>query len=162
MRFRPNDETISPSLLDRLTDLDPDRASDAAGGEWEAVRDLKAAICRDLAALLNTRRKETVVDAAFEQASNSVLTYGIPDFTSYTLTNGVEQELVRRSIERAIRQFEPRLASVVVNIDDTSAGKLALQFQVDAVMKRPRGEPVQFDVSLHRDSRRIAVSGADR
>ena len=54
---------------------------------WEEMRQFKAALCRDLAALLNTRRAEQDFDPAFEQATNSLLTFGVADFTSFNLKN---------------------------------------------------------------------------
>lgn len=160
--MRSPQETLSRSLLDRLTDLEPDKQTEPATTEWEDLRDLKASLCRDVAALLNTRRKEEVVPAGYEDANNSVLTYGIADFTSYNLTNSIEQELVRRSIERAIRQFEPRLTRVTVNVEEPNSSKPTLRFQMEAVLKDAEGEEVAFDVSLHRDSRRVTVAGAER
>ncbi len=73
------------------------------------MRRLKDSLRRDLTALLNTRRAEQDFDPSFEQATNSLLTFGVIDFTSYNLNSSVDQERVRQSIERAIRQFEPRL-----------------------------------------------------
>ena len=162
MARRRTERSIKPSLLDRLTDLEPDRLSDPAPATWQEMRDLKAGLCRDLAALLNTRRKEQVLDPAYESCVNSVLTYGMSDFTSYNLTNGVEQELVRRSMERAIRQFEPRLTRVTVSMEEPNSTRPTLQFQIDAVLRIDTTENVAFDLRLHRDSRRITVSGSDR
>jgi type VI secretion system protein ImpF len=153
------DAGVSLSVLDRLTDLNPGATKDPRVSSWEVVREFKAALCRDLAALLNTRRAEEDLDPAYEQCIDSVLTFGIVDFTSYNLKNAIEQERVRRSIERAIRQFEPRLARVTVIMDEPDPLQPALRFQIEAVL-RIDSEPVLFDVSLHRDSRRIAVSGA--
>jgi type VI secretion system protein ImpF len=158
---RPRNNTITPSLLDRLTDLDPENDSEPGATEWAAMRDYKAALARDLAALLNTRRKEIALHADYAEAGNSVLTFGIPDYTSYTLTNGVDQELVRRSIERAIRQFEPRLSRVAVAVQQPDPAMPTLVFQIDAILNIDE-EPVAFDVRLHRDSRRMSVAGADR
>src|SRR3982074_3286660 len=111
-------EGITLSLLDRLTDLEPASRADARSSPWEEVREYKASLCRDLAAILNTRRSEEVIDPKYEQAFNSVLTFGVADFTSFNLKNSIEQEAVRRSIERAIRQFEPRLARVTVTLEE--------------------------------------------
>ena len=162
MRAQPTPGSIALSILDRLTDLDPDSTVERRPHAWEEMRDLKASLCRDLAALLNTRREEQPFDPAYEEATNSVLTYGVTDFTSYTLTNGIEQELVRLSIERAIRQFEPRLTRVNVSLEEPSAVKPVLRFQIEAVLRADARESVAFDVTLHRDSRRMSVSGADR
>jgi type VI secretion system protein ImpF len=130
---------------------------------WEQSREYKLSLCRDLAALLNTRRAEQDFDPAYTEATNSVLSFGIADFTSYNLKSGVEQDEVRRSIERAIRQFEPRLARVSVSMEEPDPVRPVLQFQIDALLRLgPSDEPVMFDVALYRESRRIAVSGGNR
>jgi type VI secretion system protein ImpF len=149
------------SILDRLTDLQPDSKKEAPSNPWEKTRQLKASLCRDLAALLNTRRAEEDFNSSFAEATNSLLTFGVADFTSYNLKNGIEQERVRRSIERAIRQFEPRLTGVTVSMDEPDAVKPSLHFQISAVLRTELvGEAILLDLTLHRDSRRIAVSGA--
>jgi type VI secretion system protein ImpF len=117
-------------------------------------------LCRDLSALFNTRRAESDFDPAYEEATNSLLGFGIADFTSYNLTNAVEQERVRRSIERAIRQFEPRLTRVDVSIEQPDPLRPLLQFQINAFLRAGSDtEPVVFDITLQRESRRMLVSG---
>jgi type VI secretion system protein ImpF len=151
---------VTLSLLDRLLDLQPDSSVETPLSQWEQLREFKASVCRDLSALLNTRRAEQDFDPAYEEATNSLLSFGIVDFTSYNLKNGVEQEQVRRSIERAIRQFEPRLARVSVLIQEPDPLRPVLEFQIEALLRvEPAAESVVFDVSLHRESRRVAVSG---
>jgi type VI secretion system protein ImpF len=150
------------SLLDRLTDLEPNLKKEAAAGSWEELRAFKASLCRDLAVLLNTRRATEDFDPSYVEATKSLLTFGIADFTSYNLKNLPEQELVRRSVERAIREFEPRLARVTVSLEKSDSLRPVLQFQISAVLRAELGgDAVMFDATLHRDSRRIAVSGAD-
>ena len=162
MRPDEQDTAVRLSLLDRLTDSEPDSTREAQVSSWEEMRQFKNAVCRDLAALLNTRRAQEDFDPIYEQATASLLTFGIIDFTSYNLKNDVEQELVRRSIERSIRQFEPRLTRVTVIMDELDSLRSVLHFQVKAVLRTERNsEAVLFDVSLHRESRRIAVTGAN-
>jgi type VI secretion system protein ImpF len=151
---------VGVSLLDRLIDLAPDSKREVPSNPWEEMREFKASLCRDLTALLNTRRAEEDFPADYEEATNSLLSFGVADFTSYNLKNSLEQERVRRSIERAIREFEPRLARVTVSIDEPDPLKPVLQFQIAALMRiEPAAEPVVFDVSLQRESRRVAVTG---
>src|SRR5207237_9192591 len=95
-----NNSGATLSLLHRLTQ------KQATVSSWAEV---KASLCEDLAALLNTRRAESDFDSSYEQATNSLLTFGVADFTPYHLRNGVEQERVRHSLARAIRLLEPRL-----------------------------------------------------
>lgn len=135
---------MQPSFLDRLTESDTDGSFD-----------------RDLTALLNTRRQERAMDPAFEQASNSVLTFGVEDFTSYNLNSGVDQEYVRRSIERAIRQFEPRLTRAVVSLRQPEPFHPLLSLHVEAELQTGDGaEPVAMEGMLDRASRRIAIRRA--
>ena len=148
------------SLLDRLIDLEPDSKEEARSSYWEEMRQLKAALCRDLAALLNTRRAEEDFPPGYEEATNSLLSFGVTDFTSYNLKGPIDQERVRLSIERAIRQFEPRLARVTVSMEEPESLRPVLQFQIAATLRiEPAAEPVVFDVTLQRDSRRVSVSG---
>jgi type VI secretion system protein ImpF len=150
------------SLVDRLIDLEPESKSEAPLSSWEEVRRFKASLCRDLSALLNTRRAEQDFDPAYEEASSSLLNFGITDFTSYNLKNGIEQDQVRRSIERSIRLFEPRLSRVSVSIDEPDPLRPVLQFHIEAMLRVGlASEPVVFGVSLHRESRRVAVSGGN-
>ena len=151
---------MTMSLLDRLLDFQPESHQEVPVSSWEQLREFKTSLCRDLSALLNTRRAERDFDPAYEEATNSLLSFGIADFTSYNLKSGIEQEQVRRSIERAIRHFEPRLARVAVSIEEPDPLRPVLQFQIDALLRiGPEAEAVVFDVSLHRESRRMAVSG---
>lgn len=155
-----NQVGVAASLVDRLIDLDPDVKQEAHATPWDEMRAFRAAVCRDLTALLNTRRAEEDFPERYEEAGKSLLNFGIADFTSYDLKSGVEQERVRRSIESAVRQFEPRLARVTVTIDEPDPLRPVLQFQISAMLRtEPAAEAVVFDVSLQRDSRRIAVSG---
>src|SRR5688572_8600276 len=93
------------SILDRLT-------------QKEGPLDSWQGLCRDLAALLNTRRADNDFDSSYEMATHSLLSFGVADFTSYNLKNEVDQEHVRSSIELAIRQFEPRLSRVIVSMEE--------------------------------------------
>ena len=146
-------------LLDRLTDDDPENTRDPAVSVWQQQRELEDALARDIGALLNTRRKDEPFDPALEHVLNSVLMYGIPDFTAYNLTNGAEQELVRRSIERALRLFEPRMTRVSVTLDEPDPLRPILRYRVDFVL-RVGGElePGTCEIALQRDTRRMAVT----
>jgi type VI secretion system protein ImpF len=151
---------VTFSLLDRLIDLQPEAQKEVPSISWEQMREFKAALCRDLTALLNTRRAEEDFAPVYVEATNSLLTFGITDFTAYNLKSDTDQEQVRRSIERAIRQFEPRLTQVEVSVEKPDPLRPVLQFQIAALMRiEPAAEPVVFDATLQRESRRIAVSG---
>jgi type VI secretion system protein ImpF len=151
------------SLLDRLTDLEPNSSKEAQMSSWEELRVFKASLCRDLGVLLNSRRAAEDFDPEFTEATNSLLSFGVADFTSFNLKNLPEQERVRRSIERAIRAFEPRLSRVTVSLEPPDPLKPLLRFQISALLVTGApGEDILFDATLRRDSRRFAVSGANQ
>ncbi len=135
---------MGPSLLDRLTDSDA-----------------KSSLRRDLMALLNTRRQEQGVDLNFKQAADSVLTFGVVDFTSYNLNSSIDQERVRCSVERAIRQFEPRLTRVAVSVEQPEPLHPTLSLHIEAELQgEAKTSTINIDASLERASRRIVVQGA--
>lgn len=144
------------SILDRLADPSPEPNPQSL----EYKRRLEASICRDLTALLNTRRSEPEEDPPFDEAANSLLTFGVVDFTSFNLTSEIDQERVRYSIERAIRRFEPRLSSVTVSLEQAQASNLILHLQIQAILRNEsRREPIVLGMTLHRAARRIAITG---
>jgi type VI secretion system protein ImpF len=156
---------IRLSLLDRLTDRDPGSSGDPAPGRQQDLRELKASLWRDLNALLNCKRRQEEVPAIFTECGNSLLTWGIPDFTAWGLKNPTDQSRLRRAIETAIRKFEPRLTSVAVSFDVLQGDARQdldprLRFRVDAVLKvEPQPEPIRFETILQADTGHIFVVG---
>jgi type VI secretion system protein ImpF len=145
------------SLLERL--IDPE-AAQCQPNSPQYERKLKAAIRRDLTALLNVRRSEADVDPKYAHAADSLLNFGVIDFTALNLTSSVDQEQVRYSVERAIRHFEPRLSHVSVFLEEPNSSAPLVRFTVEATMSiGNRREEVVFPVALHRDSRRVSVPG---
>lgn len=150
---------LTPTLLDRLTDLHPGTQREVPLNDWEHARALQEALQRDLAAILNTRRAPEDFDRTYEECTNSLLNFGIVDFTSHNLKKGIEQEQLRKSIEQAIRRFEPRLERVTVTLLESNENRPVLRFQVSGTLRTAHDEPVVFEATLHRDSRRFGVSG---
>jgi type VI secretion system protein ImpF len=150
---------LPPSLLDRLIDLEPESPDEMTAGPSELTRDFRAGLCRDLTALLNTKRAAEVVERGYAEAANSLLTFGIPDFTGYNLLKTPDQNLLCRSIERAIRQFEPRFERVEVSIEESGSRRPIVRLEITAVLRTAAGQTAVFNTTVHRDSRRIGVSG---
>jgi type VI secretion system protein ImpF len=160
MTPRDHDSALTPSLMDRLTDLEPDHRAETPRRPWDIRNEMRAALCRDLADLLNVRRADEAVNPLYQEAAASMLSFGVADFTSYNLKNGIEQEMVRRSIENAIRNFEPRISGVSVMLEPPDPLQPVLRFQITALLRvDPESGPVVFDAALQRDSRRLAISG---
>ena len=125
------------------------------------IRELKKSISRDLEALLNTRRE--FLDGPppeYKEDNNSLLMFGLPDFTSYSLLNPEHRKLIRRSVEEALTKFEPRLKSVQVSLESPRKFDAALHFRIDALLRLdPAPEPVTFDAALQLGTSSYSVRG---
>ena len=158
--MQPFEARVTPSLLDRLTDHAPSTRVENPLSRSQALRALKASLWRDLSALLNTKRREEEVPEEFTEANRSLLTYGLPDFSSYSLKSPSDQIRLRRALESAIRRFEPRLEKVTVTVEAPLETDPALRFRVDAMLRiEPAPEPVSFETLLQPESGRFVVMG---
>ena len=141
---------IVPSLLDRLIDDNPDIALESPGQRFQDVSAFRATVARDLETLLNTRR-ELLYDlgAEFGEVNRSLLVYGLPDFTAFNLLDVGDLTRLRRAIESAIANFEPRLQRVRVAMEPPNQNDRAVHFRIDALLRvDPAPEPVTFDTIL--------------
>jgi type VI secretion system protein ImpF len=130
----PPRDRLQPALLDRLTDLKPDASVEGSEQRVMSKKDLRDAVLRDLGWLFNAvqpalqqgyeqaefgdeqpfeedpfapaRRHEWL--AAYPQARQSVLTYGLPPISG-KLASKIDIQQVERSLRDAILRFEPRL-----------------------------------------------------
>jgi type VI secretion system protein ImpF len=153
-----NDIRITTSVLDRLIDTEPDVNSEAPASRQKSLRDLKAAVKRDLEWLLNSRQVVGGIPEELKETSRSLAAFGLPDFTGVSLKNVQEQAFVRRTIERAIGLFEPRLEDVMVILMQSSSGEQVMRFRIDARLKvDPAPEPVTFDTLLQLDNGQYVV-----
>jgi type VI secretion system protein ImpF len=153
-----NDIRITTSVLDRLIDTEPDVKSEAPASRQKSLRDLKAAVKRDLEWLLNSRQVVGGIPDELKETSHSLAAFGLPDFTGVSLKNVAEQAFVRRTIERAISLFEPRLEDVMVMLIPGSTGEQVMRFRIDARLKvDPAPEPVTFDTLLQLDNGQYVV-----
>ncbi len=142
MRRVDQEPEILPSILDRLVD----------GKAAQTLEELKRSVARDLEALLNTCHglQREVVDAIPRSAAirHSLLTYGLPDFTSFNRNNKNDWRVLCREIEEAVRIFEPRLDGISVTLETPQAEKLTLRFAIKAsLLIEPLPENVVFNAA---------------
>lgn len=153
------DPTVIASLLDRLTDEHPDLTGETVPLRLHDVDQLRTSVARDLEALLNTRQ-EYLDDLPehYAEVERSLLLYGLPDFTSYSLKSQGDRQSVLQAVEEAIMGFEPRLRDVRVQlIPEEGIGK-TMHFRVDGMLKvEPAPEPVTFDTVLHLSTQEYEV-----
>jgi type VI secretion system protein ImpF len=159
---RREDELL-PSLLDRLIDDEPEAGQESPGDRVHDLRDLKDRVARDLENMLNTRR-EALDDLPeeFVETNESLLVYGLPDFSSFNLLSPDDRNRLCRAIERAIVTFEPRLQRPGVKMETPNQNERVLRFRVEALLRiEPAPEPVVFDTILQLGTQQYLVRGQD-
>jgi type VI secretion system protein ImpF len=150
---------INLSVLDRLVDFEPEAKSEPPASRSKALRQVKQALRRDLEWLLNTRRAFEVPDE-LPLLADSLLAYGLPDFSNVTVKDAADQSTLTLALETALRRFEPRLEDVVVSVANASALERAFRFKIEARLRiDPVPEPISFDTTLQLGSGNFAVKG---
>src|SRR4051794_5602740 len=112
-----SDLPLLPSILDRLIDDEPDVSTEPAWRRAQTVREFEQAVLRDMEALLNTRAARRPSNSGLSEVSQSVLTYGMPDFSSAGAGSDDDQQKLCRAVEVAIGRFEPRIRNVNVRVN---------------------------------------------
>lgn len=147
--MRENEIRITPSILDRLLDFEPRLSTEAPKSHSRSLHELKQSVRRDLEWLLNTRHLPDEIPESLTEINNSLAIYGLPDFTGLSSKNMDDQKNLVRSIETAIRVFEPRFMNVKVLLLKTDEVERGVKFQIQATLRiEPTPEPVVFDTIL--------------
>jgi type VI secretion system protein ImpF len=150
---------INLSVLDRLVDFEPEAKNEAPVSRSKALRQVKQALRRDLEWLLNTRLAFEMPDD-LPLLADSLLAYGLPDFSNVTVKDAADQSTLTLALETALRRFEPRLEDVVVSVANASALERAFRFKIEARLRiDPVPEPISFDTTLQLGSGNFAVKG---
>jgi type VI secretion system protein ImpF len=130
-------ERLQPSLLDRLTDDEPDAKVEPRERRVLSLRMLREGVLRDLAWLFNTSSLLSAVEAPkLPHVANSVINYGLPGLSGNSISN-LNVERLERAIRQAIWDFEPRLIRSTVNVralSGTEADHNKLTFEIEADM----------------------------
>ncbi len=127
---RPPKEMM-PSFLDRLIDAGTEASFINFGYSMEQIID---SVRTDMEELLNTRQSQGLQDKSFPEVRNSIVTYGLPDFSSIPNLWGVASDSLGKLIEEQIAKFEPRLRNVrAILVDDSSgSSNRRVQFHIEA------------------------------
>ena len=156
--MRDNEIRITPSIIDRLLDFEPKVSTEAAKSRSQGLRELKKSVRRDLEWLLNTRHTADKVPEDLEQVNKSIAVYGLPDFTGLSSKNSDDRKNLIRSIETALRIFEPRFMNLKVVLEDLDSLERGVRFRIQATLRiEPTPEPVVFDTVLQMGSGEFKV-----
>ena len=110
-------ERLQPALLDRLTDNEPDSRVEAREARVLTKNQLRAAVLRDLASLMNAIRLGASEDlSAYPEVERSVLNYGMPAFAGETAST-LDVNDLESGIRTAILRFEPRILAHTLQVE---------------------------------------------
>jgi type VI secretion system protein ImpF len=112
----PRSDRLQPALLDRLTDDEPDKRTEAPEAATMSRTRLRQAVLRDLAWLLNATNIESEVDlSSYPAVRNSVANFGVEALSGRRVADVDWQEL-ELAIKEAIVAFEPRVLPSTVDV----------------------------------------------
>jgi type VI secretion system protein ImpF len=128
-------ERLQPSLLDRLTDDEPDVPQESRDKRVLSMRRLRESVLRDLGWLLNASRLDTLQDLGDHPfVARSVLNYGIPDIAGLT-ASGLDIAGLARAVREAILDYEPRILRHTLKVTARTAPEQmshnALSFDIE-------------------------------
>lgn len=160
-------ERLQPSLLDRLTDHEPDKTVEARERRVLSERGLREGVLRDLAWLLNTTNLESTGELPrLPHLAGSVLNYGLPAISGVSLANMARADL-ERAIRQAIWDFEPRLIRSSVSVRAMAAqgaiSKIVFEIEAD-LWAQPYPERLYLKTELDLDLGQLSLvdTGAAR
>lgn len=128
-------------------------------GRQVSLADMRNEVSRDLENLLNTRSEGArLIPDTFKECRASSLTYGILDFSAYSLLSPNDRDRIRRSLEQAISLHESRLTRVRIVLEQQRDLDRALRFRIDAILDLgDDNEKVQFDAVLQLNTQTYLV-----
>jgi type VI secretion system protein ImpF len=150
MPYETRNRGLLPSVLDRLIDAQSEAPQAQESTHLHNLQQVKQAVTRDLEALLNTRREYMKdLPPEFVETRQSLVHYGLPDFSALSLQSNQDRNRIRRVLEQTIALFEPRLERVRVALELPREHEQTLRFRIDAMLRvEPAPEPVTFDARL--------------
>ncbi len=93
---------------------------------------VEQSVLAELNRLVSTRSKLTFDE--FVKNDLTVLDYGLPDFTGYSVQNDDHRIAVKNAVVKAIEVYEPRLKKINVSIFSNNSSKNISYFGIDAVL----------------------------
>lgn len=102
-------DRLQPSLLDRLTDDEPDKKQESREKRVLSANRLRECVLRDLGWLLNSVRMPSSEGMErYPFAAHSVINFGLPPLSG-NVVSGLDIKELESIMLQAIRDFEPRI-----------------------------------------------------
>ncbi|NOY73163.1 MAG: type VI secretion system baseplate subunit TssE [Gammaproteobacteria bacterium] len=153
------DQPVLPSILDRLIDDDPENPLHVVKPFGVLLKEIKTNIRRDLENLLNTRMYRQQDITAYAELGQSIVNYGLPDFSRLQFGSQNQRDEFRRLVQSTIRKYEPRFERVDVEINPINEDyERTLYLKISAVlMVEPDPVPLIFDSRVRAVDRAVTL-----
>ena len=153
-------EVLRAALFDRLSASYRSRSPDGEVG----IREIHDAVMRGLERLLNSRVWWPGDLDDFEEASRSLLKYGLPDLSTYSWSSKADSKTIVALIEQAVKTYEPRLVPRSVKVTALERNDKAdfhIRLRIDGILRvEPFTERVSFDTEFALDSGAMRVTSS--
>ncbi|MBV8628084.1 MAG: type VI secretion system baseplate subunit TssE [Paraburkholderia sp.] len=163
-------DRLQPSLLDRITDLEPEARHEARERRVLSQRALRESVQRDIGWLLNASGHAAVEDlSGYPHVATSVLNFGLPDLAGQHVA-GQTAAALEQQIRDALWAFEPRLVRDTVRVAALDGGEAGrhdhvIRFEIEADMwSHPYPERLYLctELDLEMGEVRVTESGASK
>lgn len=156
-------ERLQPSLLDRLTDNNPESKVESRAQRVLSLQQLRKSVIRDLGWLLNSGNLPSDLNLdSYPLAEHTVINYGLPDFAGMTSTS-LDNDAVEQAVKQAIIDFEPRILRNTINVkllvDSEQMNSNSVVFEIDGELwAQPAPLRVYLKTELDLETGEVQVS----
>ena len=160
-------ERLQPSLLDRLTDEEPDRQQESRDKRVLSMSRLRECVLRDVAWLFNSSRMtDDETDARYPFVARSVINYGLPALAGAT-ARSLEISDLERNLRQAILDFEPRILRnslrVRAELTEERMSHNALTFEIEGdLWAKPLPLQMYLKTEIDLESGQVKIEESNR
>jgi type VI secretion system protein ImpF len=158
-------ERLQPSLLDRLTDQAPDHTRETFEQQTLGMLQLRQAVLRDLAWLLNTTNMAATEDMSTTPlAMKSTINFGVPGLAG-NIGTASRLGAIEAGIAEAIRAFEPRIRPDTLRVrlrpssDDKPTPSLMFEIRGE-LWAQPVPQQLFLETSIELETRMAVITDA--
>lgn len=155
-------ERLQPSLLDRLTDDQPDQSQESRDKRVLSMNRLRDLVLRDLGWLFNATHPLSPQDMErYPFAASSVINFGIPPLSGLTIRI-LDLNMLENLLRQSILNFEPRILSntlrVRTNISTAKMAHNALTFEIEGELwGQPMPQRLHLKTEIDMESGTVKV-----
>lgn len=160
-------ERLQPSLLDRLTDDEPDQLQESREKRVLSMSRLRDYVLRDLGWLFNADRPLSPDDMEhYPFAARSVINFGIPPLAGLTVRI-LDLNMLENLLRQSVIDFEPRILAnslrVRANLTAAQMSHNALTFEIEGELwGQPLPQQLYLKTEIDLESGQVKIEEETR